>query len=126
MSSPDELIKELQTLNDISLTLNKAVDVRSALSEALSRLMQLMDLEAGWIFLRDSSASDKLFGAGYTLVAHANLPPALALDNPMAWSSGCDCQSLCNTDKLIDAYNEVRCSRLAAADGERKGLRIHA
>ncbi len=48
------------------------------------------------------------------------------LVNPDAWKGGCDCQGFCNTGKLNEAYNEIRCSRLAGLSGNRAGLRVHA
>ncbi|MCL5995370.1 MAG: SpoIIE family protein phosphatase [Chloroflexi bacterium] len=113
-------------LNQIAETLNEAVDVRTVLNGALARLVDLMGLRTGWIFLKQPAAQDAWHGRGYVLAAHDNLPPALALDSVHAWGSGCDCQGLCNKGKLTEAYNEVRCSRLAESRGDRRGLTVHA
>ncbi len=126
MASQTELIEQLKALNQIAETLNRQVDVRGALGEALSRLIELMGLETGWIFLRTPVSEDKWHGKGYTLIAHHNLPPALALDNSQAWHGGCDCQGFCNKGKLLKAYNEVECSRLEVVQGDRQGLAVHA
>ncbi len=126
MSADQNLIKNLTTLGKIAETLNQAVDVRSALESALVRLLELMGLETGWIFLVDPHSQNRWFGKGYTLVAHHNLPPALALDKPRPWKGTCDCQSFCQKGKLSGAYNEVRCSRLLNAPGDRRGLVMHA
>jgi sigma-B regulation protein RsbU (phosphoserine phosphatase) len=126
MEQTKHLVEDLETLNEIATTLNQAVDVRSALERALAHLIDLMGVETGWIFVRDKDAREKWWGSGFTLVAHHNLPPALALDNPLAWKKGCDCQSLCVKGELTEAYNEVRCSRLATVSGERHGLTVHA
>jgi serine phosphatase RsbU (regulator of sigma subunit) len=121
-----ELIADLETLNQIAVILNRALDVRSALSETLPRLIKLMDLETGWIFVYDETDQSKWCGRGYVLAAHYNLPPAMSLDNPTAWYSGCDCQGLCNRGELQQAYNEIKCSRLAKLSGDRRGLTVHA
>lgn len=121
-----QLIEDLQTLNDIATTLNRAVDVRQALEQSLARLVALMGVDTGWIFLKDEAAQEKWHGPGFRLVAHHNLPPAMQLESSEAWKRGCDCQTLCLKGKLNDAYNEVRCSRLGAVSGERKGLVVHA
>jgi sigma-B regulation protein RsbU (phosphoserine phosphatase) len=105
-------------------TLNQAVDMRSALNAALAWLVELMGLETGWIFLIDPAAQERWWGEGYILVAHHNLPPALALDDGDAWMDDCECQGLCNTRRLTGAYNEVNCSRLVS--GDRRGLAVHA
>lgn len=126
MSSNSDLINDFKTLNDIANTLNQAVDVHGALNDSLARLVQIMRLDAGWIFVRNPGSTDLWWGPGYQLAAHYNLPPAMNLENPEAWKGGCDCQGFCNTGTLDKAYNEVRCSRLADLSGSRGGLRVHA
>jgi GAF domain-containing protein len=120
------MIRQLATLNAIADTLNRAVDMRSALQDALARLIALMGLETGWIFLADPAATGIRWGKGYTLVAHHNLPPALDLSNPEAWHTNCECQGLCDRGELTGSYNEVTCSRLASVTGDRHGLGVHA
>ncbi len=126
MNSQADLIADLKTLNQISQTLNQAVDVESALNEALAKLVDLMGLDTGWIFLRDEAAVDPWWGKGYVLATQTNLPPAMDLANPKAWKNGCDCQGFCNKGKLTEAYNEVRCSRLTELQGDKRGLLVHA
>jgi len=126
MEESSELIVDLQTLNQISQVLNQASDVQTALNTSLAQLVDLMGLETGWVFLLDPSATDRWGGRGFRLAAHYNLPPAMAVTNPDAWDKNCDCQSLCLAGKLTGAYNEVRCSRLAGAIGERNELIVHA
>jgi serine phosphatase RsbU (regulator of sigma subunit) len=126
MGTQTELIEDLNTLNQIATILNQAVDVRSALNETLPRLINLMGLETGWVFVHDESDESKWCGRNYTLAAHHNLPPAMNPENPDAWYKGCDCQGLCNKGQLEKAYNEVRCSRLASVSGDRQGLTVHA
>lgn len=126
MSAQSETIRDLKTLNEIAQTLNQSVDVQSALDDTLVRLVELMGLGTGWIFLRDEAAVEPWWGKNYVLAAHVNLPPSLDLDKPEAWRTGCDCQGFCNTGKLTEAYNEVRCSRLDIATGDSRGLQVHA
>ena len=126
MAEQDTLVKKLTVLNEIAVTLNRAVDVRGALHDALVRLVELMGLETGWIFLVDPDSQERWFGKGYTLLVHHNLPPGMALHVAEAWDGGCDCQGLCSKGKLTEAYNEVRCSRLAKIKGDRGNLLIHA
>lgn len=126
MPSQPDLIQHLTTLNKITTTLNQELSVAGALQSALTDLVGLLGLETAWIFLRDETAIDKQYGSGYVLAAHVNLPPALAPDNSAAWLGGCDCQGYCNKGSLDRAYNEVACSRLAAATGDRGGLGVHA
>ncbi len=123
----EELIHSLTTLNKIAETLNRSVDVASALNSALADLVDLMGMETGWVFLRDPAAKSQWFGRGFTLAADYNLPPAMGRGKAGPWKGGCDCQAFCSRGTLTDAYNEVRCTRLAAAKGEdRGGLVVHA
>ncbi len=126
MSEKNILIEHLTTLNEIAEVLNRSSDVRTALHDTLSRLVPLMGLETGWIFLKDPDATDKWWGPGYRLVASHNLPPALDLDSQAAWERDCDCQRLCDSGDLNQAYNEVVCKRTAEAPGDRRGITVHA
>lgn len=126
MTQPPEYIADLQVLNQIAQTLNREPDVKGALQSALHLLVDLMGLKTGWIFLKNSNRQNRWAGAGYELVAYANLPPALSLNDQSFWMGGCDCQGLCNKGQLVHAYNEVQCSRLADAKGNRDNLSVHA
>jgi sigma-B regulation protein RsbU (phosphoserine phosphatase) len=126
MSTPNSLTKNLITLNQIIESLNQAIDVRQALDFALTRLVELMKLETGWIFLTDSSAQNRWAGKGYVLAAHHNLPPAMGVRRARAWKGECECQGLCHKGQLTEGYNEVQCSRLRNAPGDRHGLVVHA
>ncbi len=120
------LVKDLQSLNRISQTLNKAVDVKTALNSALPILIDLMGFETGWVFVHNPSATNRWAGRGFELAAHHQLPPAMDLKNPDVWQKGCNCQNSCKNGELHEAYNEIRCSRLAEADGQKNGLAVHA
>jgi len=122
----NDVFDNLTTLNKIVGTLNRFVDVQGILDTALSDLVNLMGLETGWIFLKDSMAQEPMWGKGYILGAYHNLPPALDTDVTEVWNKGCDCQGLCNKGLLTQAYNEVRCTRLASSKGDRRGLNVHA
>ncbi len=126
MTPTSELIEKLTILNDISSALNRAVDVRSVLNDALKELVRLMGLETGWITLQEPADDGRSASNRWVLAAHHNLPPALSPDNGDAWEGVCACQQLCNERRLNEAYNEVHCSRLGQAHGDRRGLTVHA
>jgi serine phosphatase RsbU (regulator of sigma subunit) len=111
-------LQELATLNILAQTLNRALDLRSALDSALNHIVELMGLSTGWIFLHDEAD-------GYSLAARHNLPPALGYPGP-AWEDDCECQGLCRSGKLDKSVNMVRCSRLRGAVGDKRGLAQHA
>ncbi|NJL94438.1 MAG: hypothetical protein HC915_12305 [Anaerolineae bacterium] len=87
-----EALEDLLLLNQIAQTLNQAVDVQSAFSRALAQLVQLMGLEVGWVFALEPDNRERWHGRGFRLIAHHNLPPGMALDNPEAWDGGCNCR----------------------------------
>jgi serine phosphatase RsbU (regulator of sigma subunit) len=126
MSTDSASIEQLNTLNHIAETLNRAVDVRSVLMDTLAHLVKLMGLETGWIFLKDPAAGDGRGGGGYVLAAHYNLPPALDVANADAWAGTCDCQERCNEECRTQAHNILQCGRLAGVQGDRRGLALHA
>jgi GAF domain-containing protein len=124
--SPDaELIRQLTTLNHIAETLNRAVDVRSMLDEALAELIRLMGLETGWVFTRSETTEDQ-GASSYALAAHCDLPPALNPGDAVTWAPGCDCQTHWEAAGAHEAYNTIQCSRLGGAEGDRRGLAVHA
>jgi sigma-B regulation protein RsbU (phosphoserine phosphatase) len=122
----NSLLHDLRLFNRIAQTLNQATDVRRVLNDALAQLVELLGLETGWIFVRDPGTGGHWAGRGFVLAAHYQLPPALALDRADAWGKSCSCQNLCRKGQLDAAYNEVQCSRLAEATGDRNGLAVHA
>ena len=128
MASDDKrsVVEDLEMLNEIAGALIRNADVRGALERALGRLIDVVGLETGWIFLYDESDTDRWWGKQFTLVAHHNLPPAMSLDSADAWKRNCECQSLCKKGKLTAAYNEVTRSRLAVVRRRPPELSVHA
>lgn len=110
--------RELMILNHIAETLNRTADIQSALDDTLASVIELMGLQTGWIFLLDESG--KLYTAAYH-----DLPPALEYPGE-PWTGGCNCNSLFKSGELRTAVNIVQCSRLADAEGDRRGLEFHA
>ncbi|HKZ86322.1 MAG TPA: SpoIIE family protein phosphatase [Anaerolineae bacterium] len=126
--STDRRIAELTTLNEIAATLNESLDLQSALRSSLDRLVRLMGLTTGWIFLLDPDAWD-----GPALLIHTadfQLPPGLAAsDAALMKSHGCACQDLFDSGKFKKSVNILECSRIEdviEAGGDAGGLRIHA
>ena len=110
--------RELLILNHIAETLNRTADIQTALDDTLASVIELMGLQTGWIFLLDESG--KLYTAAYH-----DLPPAL--EYPSApWAGSCSCNWLFTSGELRTAVNIVQCSRLAEAEGDRRGLEFHA
>lgn len=126
MPAADDQVGDLTTLVQITEILNRSVDVQAMLASTLANLVELMGLETGWVFLVDPDAQRLQAGSGFVLAAHHNLPSALDPVSYGAWGGGCECQHQCASGLLTEAYNQVHCSRLAAVEGDRRGLAVHA
>jgi sigma-B regulation protein RsbU (phosphoserine phosphatase) len=124
--TPNDLIRDLTIKNLITEKMNHAVDIQGVLNGALSNLLELMGLKTGWISLKEQLGMPLSEDTKFKLAFHHNLPPALNPDNPDAWNRVCACQRLCREGLMTEAYNEIRCSRLASAKGNRQGLSVHA
>jgi GAF domain-containing protein len=86
MPAETDRFDDLTTLVQITEILNQSVDVQAMLTSTLAKLLELMGLETGWIFLADPAAQDSRWGPGFVLAANHNLPPALALGSSDAWT----------------------------------------
>lgn len=126
MSPDSELVEKLTTLNQISETLNHAVDVKSVLSQALAKLVQLVGLETAWIALTSPHHPSTSMDTSFVLAAHHNLPPALDPESTDVWQGSCACQDLFREGRLNKAANQVSCSRLKRVPGDSRGLGVHA
>ncbi|MBB6096868.1 two-component system NarL family sensor kinase [Deinobacterium chartae] len=116
-------MRELATLGSIGEVLNREADFEAAAQQALDRLVDLLGLEAGWIFLDEGETQ----AGRFRLSGTTGLPPALGEDGgrPLCVGS-CDCQWLYRHGRLDAGVNIVHCSRLESASGDRRGLEVHA
>ncbi|MEZ4859818.1 MAG: GAF domain-containing sensor histidine kinase [Caldilineaceae bacterium] len=113
--------RELIILNTIAQSLNRSVDLGEALQATLAQVAALLDLQTGWIWLRNEST-----GAFY-LAAAQNLPPALA-NNPARMDGWCYCLESFEEGDLAGAanVNVITCTRLKNLVDGTDGLRYHA
>ena len=113
-------LSDFTALNAIAHALNRAVDLEEALRESLARVFEVMGLSTGWIFLLTDDGR-------FRLAADHGLPPALGRNGkePLRplW---CSCQGLYREGVLESEVENVECSRLASASGDKYGLRNHA
>jgi two-component system NarL family sensor kinase len=113
--------RELTILNEIAQALNREVDLDRALRSALALVVDLLDLQTGWIWLFRE-------GTRRSYVAAAqNLPPALA-ESPRRMTGSCYCLDTYWKGDLQGAanVNVVTCSRLEALVDGTAGLAYHA
>ena len=113
--------RELSILNKIAEGLNREVDLTQALNSVLLQVIDLLDLNTGWVWLLDEQMDQSY------LAASRNLPPALA-DNPQLMEGDCYCLETYREGDLEGAanINVVTCSRLDGLVDGTDGLRYHA
>lgn len=113
--------RELAILNEIAKALNQSTDLDEALHTALAQVVNLFELQTGWIWLLHEETEHPY------LAAAQNLPPALA-DNPRRMSGGCHCLDTFRAGDLEGAanVNVITCSRLYGLVDGTDGLRHHA
>jgi len=117
--------RALHILKEVAEALNSAPTEQQAVSEALSRVAELLGVETGWVWLRDPS-SGRFYSA-----AVQHLPPYLQEPVRMTGRS-CWCLELFQSGRLTARnIDVVECSRLAPAvqSGQAAltgGLRYHA
>jgi len=119
-------VQELSTLNALGDILNIEPEFDRALGPALSKLIDLLDLSTGWVFLTKVDEGDSHQGS-FRLAAHTSLPPALSHNEQEPLCEGsCECQGMFGRGELDKSVNMVTCSRLTGATGDKEGLEIHA
>ena len=114
-----DTVRNLSSLKSIAETLNQSLDLTQALHHSLAIIVDILDLQAAWVFL----AGDRRHQ--YKLAAHTGLPPALDQALPV-WKGGCQCNSQARDGKLCGAVNMIRCSRIESSTGDCQGLTHHA
>ncbi len=127
MSHKTDRVDDLTTLVQITEILNQSVDVQAMLTSTLAKLLELMGLETGWIFMVDPAcprASGWQRLSSWLPTTTCRLPWTRPATRPGGVVVSASASA--NAGLLSDAYNEVRCSRLAAARGDRRGLAVHA
>jgi serine phosphatase RsbU (regulator of sigma subunit) len=122
MPSRELELRDLQAINSIAETLNRAVDSGTALQSALIKLLEVMDLQTGWIFLHEHEEDSGNQSPHFRLAASHGLPSVLAPDTPGLWEESCDCQEMVVSGRLPEAYTEIHCKRLKAT----ANLKVHA
>lgn len=114
-----QLARSNQVLNGlyhIAEGLNRAASEKEVVETALQRALEMPEVRAGWIFLREGES-------GYRLAAARNLPPALIkLGVPEGM---CQCRRQLLAGKL-GAVTNIECEWLKQAPGDTQGPRVHA
>lgn len=93
----------------IAETLNRSFTLREALDGALRRIVELMSVQTGWIFLHEQESGQ------FRLAAHVNLPSVLSLASERRMAGDCRCIRMLREGQLREPINLVQCLRLEQA-----------
>lgn len=104
-----QIARQLAIFRGIAEVLNRSFTLREALDGALRRIVELMEVEAGWIFLHDPESGV------FRLAADVNLPAALAVAGKRRMSGDCRCITMLRDGALTEPVNLIECARLEQA-----------
>ncbi len=113
--------RELTILNRISEATNRSVSLRHALDTTLTLVLELLELDTGWIWLLDDETGNPYLAAG------RNLPPALAGESERMQGS-CYCLKTYMAGDMDGAanINVIECSRLFGLVDGTNGFQFHS
>lgn len=112
--------RQMLIFRGISEVLNRSFTLREALDGALHRIVELMDVQAGWIFLYDQNVRE------FRLASDVNLPGPLAVAGKRRMTGDCRCNQLLREGRFSEAVNLIQCARLEQALPESPSLHQHA
>jgi PAS domain S-box-containing protein len=112
--------RELSSLNIIATAINQSLDLKTVLTDTLQTVLDLMNLKAGWIFLRDSE-TDTL-----TLTSHMGLPSGFVQEESEGPLADCLAFDVLQRKETLIAENVLECPRLSRSLPEGETLVCHA
>ncbi len=112
--------RELSSLNVIATTISRSLELEKVLADTLRTVLDLMDLKAGWIFLREGE-TNKLI-----LTSHLGLSPEFVREETERPLGNCICSHVMRRKKPLIAENILKCPRLSRSVVEEQGLACHA
>lgn len=112
--------RQMLIFRGIAEVLNRSFTLREALDGALHRIVELLDVQAGWIFLYAQATRE------FRLAADVNLPGALAAAGKRRMTGDCRCNQLLREGRLTEAVNLIQCARLEQVLPETPELHRHA
>jgi signal transduction histidine kinase len=115
-----QLARHTAIFRSISEVLNRSYTLREALDGALRRICELLDVEAGWIFLHGPNPGE------FHLSADVNLPAPLAVAGKRRMAGDCRCISMLREGTLREPVNVIQCLRLEQALPQNADRHRHA
>ncbi|WP_459503588.1 GAF domain-containing sensor histidine kinase [Bacillus sp. C1] len=109
MNYDEKEMRRLEALKEIAELLNEATDLQEMLEKVLHTLLQVMNLQTGWIFFIDEKGT-------YRMLVDRNLPPALTWRGKKPMCEGdCWCVNRFVNGRLEKATNIIECKRIEDA-----------
>lgn len=112
--------KELEALNAIAATVSRSLDLNQVLNGAMSKVLEVTGVEAGWVFLVEGD-DGKL-----SLAAYAGLSESLIDDEKIPHLHDCPCTEVLRTGETIVANGLPKCRWLRSVAEHNGGFRSHA
>ena len=124
MNYDEKEMRRLEALKEIAELLNEATNLQEMLEKVLHTLLQVMNLQTGWIFFIDEKGMHRM-------LVDRNLPPALTWKEKKPMCEGdCWCVDRFVNGRLEKATNIIECKRIEDAIednwGETEGITHHA
>jgi len=98
--------RELSSLNIIANAINQSLDLNTVLTDTLKTVLDMMNLKAGWIFLRDGETNR------LTLASHMGLPPEFIDEETKQLPSNCIGFHVIKQKAALIAEDFLECPRL--------------
>ncbi len=111
--------QELATMSAIAASVSGSASLDLLLNDALDKILEVMQLQAGWVFLREGDA-DSL-----TLATERGLSPRFAMQEATLPLGACVCAEVLRTGQTAVVDDMSQCPRLSPAVVESEGLRVH-
>ena len=112
--------RELSSLNAIATTISQSLEPDKVLADTLRTVLDLMDLKAGWILLREAH-DDRL-----TLASHQGLPPGFLREEVEEIPGECIGFHVIQRKETLIAEDILECPRLSRSLAEGETMACHA
>lgn len=103
--------RQLEAINQIGLAADRGIPIHDVLYIVLEKLLELVDLKIGWVYLHDPDKGKFHLASWYNVPE--DLEQALISQDPELI---CDCQKMILDGTLGDQVREIHCRRMTACD----------
>ncbi len=103
--------RQLEAINQIGLAADRGIPIHDVLYIVLEKLLELVDLKIGWVYLYDPDKGKFHLASWYNVPE--DLEQALISQDPELI---CDCQKMILDGTLGDQVREIHCRRMTACD----------